>query len=290
MSQPLRRPWVKVSLLAGILLVNTIVAVAGPQQVAFIRTLQDFLWAYSGVIALLGMTALVVSGLLAADRILTSPAMRIAYQTLHRAIALASVGFLFAHITLQVAYSGVGLFSAIVPIGTDISIAFGVYASNLMILIIVTSLLRKRMAGTSWQWAWRVVHTTAFLCWPMAIVHGLTAGRQPDGYVTVGYALCLAAVGGALVVRMLMRPDTGRREPERRADVVRPASANRAAGGRARGRATVIRRGLSGDDAAADLPGGTGDARNPDDPAERRASLVDDADFWSSMRSERHDR
>ncbi|GAA1984403.1 hypothetical protein GCM10009799_07300 [Nocardiopsis rhodophaea] len=284
----------KVSLLAGILLVNTIVAVVGPQQVAFIRTLQDFLWTYAGVFALVGMTALVVSGVMAADRILTSPRMRLVYQALHRAIALASVGFLFAHVTLQVTFTGVGFFNAIVPIGVDISILFGVFASNLMILIIVTSLLRKRFAGTRWQWAWRVVHTTAYLCWPMAIVHGLTAGRSPDGYVTVGYALCLAAVGGALVMRMLMRPDTGRREPERRASVVRD-------GGRPRHRATVIRRGLSGDDDAASGRGALGatrgsgvggvpGTRSGSAQPERPGSLVEDAEFWSSPRGERSER
>ncbi|ASU82411.1 hypothetical protein CDO52_06040 [Nocardiopsis gilva YIM 90087] len=278
----------KVSLLVGIVLVNTIVAVAAPLQVAFIRTLQDFLWTYSGVIALVGMTALVVSGLMAADRILTSPTLRLVYQAVHRAIALASVGFLFAHITLQVAFSGVGLFSAIVPIGTDITIVFGVFASNLMILIIATSMLRKRFAGTRWQWVWRGVHTTAYLCWPMAIVHGLTAGRPEAGYVTLGYALCLAAVGAALVVRMLMRPDTGRRDPERRANVVRD-------GGRPRSKATVIRRGLSGDDEAVPTTSVTGafDAsgtRSGDMPTERPGSLVEDAEFWSSLRSPRSER
>jgi hypothetical protein len=93
-------------------------------------------------------------------------------------------------------------------------------ATNLLLVVVVTSLYRGRFAGTRYAWVWRTVHLGAYLCWPLAIVHGLTAGRAAPGWVLVCYLLCLFAVAAALVVRLVVtvrpvpEPDEARADTE----------------------------------------------------------------------------
>jgi hypothetical protein len=69
------------------------------------------------------------------------------------------------------------------------------------VVIIITGILRKRFAAGGRPWVWRALHATAYLAWPMAILHGLLAGRAAKPYVDWSYGACLAAVGLALTIR-----------------------------------------------------------------------------------------
>lgn len=222
-EQPRRiRPWVWMSVLTGAVLANSVVALATPQHVLVLRLLQDFLWSFSGVFALVGLTAASVIGLLATDRIFLTARHRILLQTTHRSIALIATGFLFAHIVLQIAFTRLSPVNAFLPIGTDASITAGIISSNLLLVIIVTSIMRARFAGNTRPWAWRAIHITAYLCWPFAMVHGLTAGRLTPNWVIACYLLCLVAVCAGLVVRLLVtaRPGEGVKSPDRAETVV----------------------------------------------------------------------
>ncbi|GAB3724094.1 hypothetical protein [Nocardiopsis nanhaiensis] len=200
-----------VSLLGGILLANTLLAMSAPGHMRVIRLIQDVLWSMSGVFALVGLTAATVLGLVAADRLFTTPRRRVLFQAVHRSTALVACGFLLAHIVLQIAFTRINPANLLFPFNVDASVAAGIIATDLLLIIVVTGVYRGRFAGTRFAWTWRIVHLSAYLCWPLALVHGLTAGRNPPGWVIVCYLLCLFAVAAALVLRLFV---TVRTEPE----------------------------------------------------------------------------
>ncbi|MEU9048440.1 MULTISPECIES: hypothetical protein [unclassified Kitasatospora] len=166
---------------------------------------QAFLDYFAGVFTLLSLTAVVVCGLAATDRLLLTPRLRVAVQSAHRATAVAALGFLGVHIAVKVAERHAAPWAAAVPFGggTGIEVALGTAAADLLVLVAATGAMRGRFAGSRHAWLWRVLHSTAYACWPAALAHGLTAGRPAHAWVWWGYGLCAAAVALALLVRTL---------------------------------------------------------------------------------------
>jgi len=170
-----------------------------------LASLQRFLLAYSGVFALVALTAAVAAGLAATDRLVMSPAGRVTFQAVHRAVSLAAVGFLASHVLLEVLAHRSHVADAVVPFlasGRTLYLGLGTLASDLVLLIVLTGVARRRFAS-HWTAAWRGVHVTAYVAWPMAILHGLLAGRAAKPYVDWTYGACVAAVAVALVVRLV---------------------------------------------------------------------------------------
>ena len=87
--------------------------------------------------------------------------------------------------------------------GPGLYVGFGAIASDLMLLVFATGIARASFAENRRPWLWRLLHGSAYLAWPMSILHGLTAGRQPAEWVTWSYVVCLTAVGAALLIRMI---------------------------------------------------------------------------------------
>ncbi|MEV4562718.1 ferric reductase-like transmembrane domain-containing protein [Nonomuraea sp. NPDC049419] len=168
-----------------------------------------FLEFYAGVFALVLLTATVALGLLTTERVFLSPANRVRAQLAHRATALIGLAYLITHITLMISLGHVPPGAAVVPIA-GIYVGFGTLAFDLMVVAVATGMLRGRFAVRSRPWMWRILHSAAYLAWPIGIMHGLTAGRPPAGWVAWSYVASMAAVGGALVVRVLA---TVRRPP-----------------------------------------------------------------------------
>ena len=169
-----------------------------------IVAVQRFLLFYSGVFALVALTAAVGAGLLAAGKLALSPRRRVAVQAVHRAVSLVALAALATHIVLEIAARRARTADAFVPFlahGRTFYMGLGTIASDLVVLIIATGIVRRRFAAGRVPWAWRVLHVTAYLAWPFAILHGLQAGRPARPYVDWSYAACLAAAGLALVVR-----------------------------------------------------------------------------------------
>ncbi|MFG3284036.1 hypothetical protein [Streptomyces sp. NPDC048111] len=166
----------------------------------------------SGVLSLVSLTASVAWGLLATDRLFLTPRDRLMAQAVHRATAIASIGFLLLHVTVKIALGHVGLLGAVVPFGMGMTgasglIGFGSLAGLLMVLTGATGAMRSAFATPGRIAArWRAVHMLAYPAWCSALVHGLFAGRPPAGWVVAMYALSLAGVAGALAVRALPRP------------------------------------------------------------------------------------
>ncbi len=192
-----------------------------------------FLDYFAGVFTLLSLTAVVVCGLVATDRLVLSPRLRVAMQSVHRAGAVGALGFLGIHIAVKVIERHTAVQNAVVPFTGRVALAvsLGTLAADLLVLIMATGVFRGRFAGCRRPWLWRVLHSTAYACWPIALVHGLAAGRQAHVWVLWGYGLCAALVALALLVRGLSylghRRSLGRRR--RGVKAYRPASARPAA-------------------------------------------------------------
>ncbi|HET6856502.1 MAG TPA: hypothetical protein VFH94_05330, partial [Streptomyces sp.] len=102
----------------------------------------------TGVLSLVSLTASVAWGLLARDRLLLQPRHRLLAQGIHRATAIASLGFLLLHATVKVSLGHVELIGALIPFGLGVSgtsglIGFGSLAGFLMIVAASTGALRS---------------------------------------------------------------------------------------------------------------------------------------------------
>jgi hypothetical protein len=168
--------------------------------------LMHFMLFYAGVFALIGLTAAIGVGLLASDRIVMTPSGRIIAQAVHRAISFGAVGFLLIHIVTEIIAKRSQAADAVLPFldhGRTLYLGLGTIASDLFLLILVTGILRARFATVRPTWAWRALHSAAYVAWVMGIVHGLLAGRTAKPYVDWSYGACVAAVGLALIVRVV---------------------------------------------------------------------------------------
>ncbi|MFD8116837.1 hypothetical protein [Streptomyces microflavus] len=198
----------------------------------------------TGVLSLVSLSAAVAWGLLATDRLFLSTRQRIVCQGIHRATAVAALGFLLLHGTVKIALGHVSLLGALIPFGLGVSgtaglIGFGSLAGLLMVVTAATGALRSAFAQPSptatrlgqslgspreaggIAGRWRALHALAYPAWCAALVHGLYAGRAPATWVVVMYGLCLTAVAGALCLRLLPRP-TKRRITDRIATLMSP--------------------------------------------------------------------
>ena len=166
----------------------------------------------TGVLSLVSLTASVAWGLLATDRLLLSPRHRLLAQGIHRATAIASLGFLLLHATVKVSLGHVSLLGAMIPFGlgvtgTEALIGFGSLAGFLMVVAGTTGALRSALAGNvKVAGRWRPLHMLAYPAWCFALVHGLYTGRPAAAWVVAMYCLALAGVAAALSVRMMPRP------------------------------------------------------------------------------------
>ncbi|GII58677.1 hypothetical protein Pth03_70660 [Planotetraspora thailandica] len=180
--------------------------------------LRAFLEFYSGVFALVGLSAAVVAGLAASERFLPIR-LRILAQAAHRAAAAMSMSFLASHVLLKVLQGHASVLDVAVPFEGGQSralwIGLGTIASDMMIIVFATGVARGRFIGKGRPWTWRVLHIAAYLCWPVAVAHGLNAGRAAKDWVTMSYVACLTLVAVLAVARFLswahMRATTGRR-------------------------------------------------------------------------------
>ncbi|MEU0965285.1 hypothetical protein ABZ357_07520 [Streptomyces sp. NPDC005917] len=192
-----------------------------------------FLDYFAGVFTLLSLTAAVVCGLAATDRLVLTRRLRVAVQSVHRATAVAALGFLVIHVAVKVAERHAAPQTAVVPFsgGTLFAVSLGTVAADLLILVAATGVLRGRFAGSRRPWLWRVLHSMAYACWPIALAHGLTAGRRAHAWVLGGYGLCAAGVALALMVRALSYLGYRRalRRRRRGSRAYRPAAAHPAA-------------------------------------------------------------
>ena len=199
-----RRGYAGSLVLAGIFLAAAFAAGTTRTGSSIIFAIQRFLEYYVDVFALVGLTATVAAGLIASDRIIMAAGHRIVAQAIHRALALLAIAFLATHIVLEVLQGYAGVVDAVVPFlnpHRTFYVGLGTIASDLLVVIVATGIMRRRFTGDTRPRLWRALHWMSYAAWPMAIVHGLLAGRHAKPYVDWSYGACMIVVGVALVVR-----------------------------------------------------------------------------------------
>ncbi|MFI5484812.1 hypothetical protein [Micromonospora echinaurantiaca] len=159
---------------------------------------------FAGVIALVALSLTVMLGLLATDRLVLLIRHRVLLQSAHRATGILGVAGLVFHVLTKVATGRAASTDAIVPFvgGGGLYVGLGTVAGLLMVSVLWTGIVRARFAGVGPKWLWRTLHSTAYLSWPFAILHGLNAGRPASSWVVLSYLACVLLVVLALLVRL----------------------------------------------------------------------------------------
>ena len=189
---------------------------------------QHFMLFYAGVFALIGLTASVGVGLVATDRIVMTPGHRVMAQAVHRAVSFGALAFLVIHITTEILAQRSHVIDAFIPFLSPYRtfyIGLGTIASDLILLIVVTSIFRKRFTAHGKAWRWRAIHYSSYLAFVFGVLHGLLGGRAAKPYVDWSYGFAIALTALAVVVRFLA---ISLRSKDR---VSAPPGADRATGG-----------------------------------------------------------
>ncbi|HEV2372473.1 MAG TPA: hypothetical protein VGS19_09895 [Streptosporangiaceae bacterium] len=166
-----------------------------------------FLLYYGGVFALIFLTATVVMGLLATDRLIVTPGGRIVAQGVHRAVSFGAVAFLAIHIATEVIAGRAHTYDSVVPFldpRRTFYVGLGTVAADVLVLVTVTGIVRGWFASRYSRWLWRALHAAAYVAWGLGILHGLHAGRVAKPYVDWGYLACVGVVAVALVARAVL--------------------------------------------------------------------------------------
>jgi methionine sulfoxide reductase heme-binding subunit len=161
----------------------------------------------AGAVSLLMLTASATFGLVTVTRFQAAGWPRFFNHEMHRRVSLLSVAFLAVHVLAAVfdPFTRLGLGAALVPLVSSyrpVPVGLGVIALYLFGALIVTSLLRKHVGHR----AWRAIHWTSYVMWPLALLHGITAGTDAFApWMLAIDAICVTAVAIALAWRILPR-------------------------------------------------------------------------------------
>ncbi|WP_433382211.1 translation initiation factor III [Actinoplanes sp. CA-142083] len=190
-----------VSVLAAIWAVAMMTA---PGRVGYIYF---FMYAefYMGVITLVALSVTIMVGLVSTDRLVLSIRQRVLLQSTHRTTGLIAVTSLFIHVWTKIAESHIKVIDIFVPFlsqGNRLYVGFGTLSGWIMIMVMWTGIARSRFIGNGRPWMWRAIHSISYLMWPIALVHGLAAGRAAKPWVIVSYIICILAVLVGLAVRL----------------------------------------------------------------------------------------
>ena len=173
----------------------------------------------AGIVSLVLLSGVVTLGLLAHMRVEGRRWPRFLTQALHRNLALIAVVFLALHIVTAVVdpYTHLGIVAATVPFGSRYRtfwLGLGTISFELIIAMTATSVLRTRLGAR----LWRAIHWTAYLAWPLAVVHGLGTGTDALSSWSLAITIaCVLVVGAAAASRWLSAPPNSIEPLRRRA-------------------------------------------------------------------------
>lgn len=180
----------------------------GP-PVAVVVTTSTPLWyttRATGLVALVLLTAGMCAGLLTSVRFESHGWPRFVTLALHRNLSLLALAFTVLHVLTTVldSFVSIPLIDAVIPfIGSyrPFWLGLGAVSFDLMLALVITSLLRARMSLRSW----RLVHWSAYACWPVAVVHGLGTGTDtPVSWVLALTILCVLPVVALTLWRLAL--------------------------------------------------------------------------------------
>ncbi len=167
---------------------------------------QHFMLYYAGVLALVGLTGSVLLGLVATDRIVMTPGHRVMAQAVHRAFSFGTLAFLIIHIVTEILAQRSHAIDAVVPFLSPYRtfyIGLGTIASDLILLLVVTGVLRKRFTAHGSAWRWRAIHYSSYAAFVFGVLHGLLGGRAAKPYVDWSYGFAIAVTALGLAIRFL---------------------------------------------------------------------------------------
>ena len=163
-----------------------------------------FLTRASGLVSLILLSATILVGIVASVGWTTERWPRFLSQNVHRNLSLLCIAFVGVHVVTTVAdgFVPIGYLDAVLPFRSPyrpIYLGLGALCFDLLLAVLISSALRHRIGYSSW----RFVHWLAYLCWPIALIHGLGSGTDtPLPIVLVVEAACTAAVFGAFAWRL----------------------------------------------------------------------------------------
>jgi predicted ferric reductase len=150
----------------------------------------------TGLVAMVLLTISMALGLLSSVGYQRPGLPRFVTIGLHRNSSLLALGFTAIHVitTVTDAYVHIPVQDAFIPFISayrPLWLGLGTVASDLILALTITSLLRSRMSYRTW----RAVHWTAYACWPVALLHGLGTGTDtPVRWVLLLTLLCVVVV------------------------------------------------------------------------------------------------
>jgi DMSO/TMAO reductase YedYZ heme-binding membrane subunit len=163
----------------------------------------------TGVVALLLLTAVMLLGLLVTRQGRLPGLPRFAVSGLHRNLSLLATAFVAVHVLSAVTdgYVHIPVTAAVIPLASSYErlwLGLGAVSFDLMLATVVTSLLRRHLSRK----AWRAVHLTAYLSWPVAWFHSVfSSGDVRHGPLLYLAIVCAVAVVAAALWRMSVAAD-----------------------------------------------------------------------------------
>jgi hypothetical protein len=203
-----RTPPSKITMaLFGTSIVAAIWALA--MMTSFGRVAYVYFFAYSeyymGVLSLVALSVTIMLGLVATDRLVLSIRQRVLLQSAHRTFGIIAVAALALHLWTKLMEGHIGVIDVFIPflhVGNTLYIGLGTLSAWIMVTVMWTGIVRARFIGRGKPWMWRSIHAISYLMWPIALVHGLSAGRPAATWVIVSYVVCILGVLLGLAVRI----------------------------------------------------------------------------------------
>jgi methionine sulfoxide reductase heme-binding subunit len=158
----------------------------------------------SGAVALVLLTLALVLGVVDVRRWSTETWPRFVVDSLHRNVSLLALAFLGLHILTAVldSFAPISLTNAVIPFTGSYRpfwLGLGALSFDLMLAVIITSLLRRRMGHATW----RAVHWLAYASWPIALLHGFGTGSDVKSTWMLAISIgCLLAAIAAVLARI----------------------------------------------------------------------------------------
>ncbi len=158
----------------------------------------------TGTVSLILLTLSVVLGIAVTRRVQTPRLPRFVIEEIHRNVSLLVVAVLLVHIVTSVldSFAPIRLIDTVLPFTSayrPIWLGLGALASDMLIAVAVTSVMRRRLGHP----AWRAIHWLAYACWPVAVVHGLGTGSDSrSGWMLALTAACVLFVIVSVWIRL----------------------------------------------------------------------------------------
>ena len=163
----------------------------------------------TGIVTLVLVTLSVLIGIISSLRAGGKRTPRFVVAGLHRNVSLLTVVFIAIHVTTTVldGYAPITFLDSVVPFISSyrpIWLGLGAVASDLVLALVITSLIRVRIGLRTW----RGIHWTAYACFPIAIVHSLGTGSDASRSWMLAVVIgSVALVAIATLVRLWQRTE-----------------------------------------------------------------------------------